>query len=65
MNTPFLNSSAMTFADVSSFTGIYNEASMNGRGAVVGKAARRVAAMARVVERSFSRMSEVVRPAAF
>lgn len=65
MTTPFLSASPLTFADISSGEYIYNEASMNGRGAVIGKAARRVAALARVVERSFSRFPEVVRPASF
>ncbi len=65
MTTPFLSTSPLTFADISSTESIYNEASMNGRGAVIGKAARRVAALARVVERSFSRFPDVVRPAAF
>lgn len=65
MITPFLSTAELTFADVSATAAIYNEASMNGRGTVIGKAARRVAAMARVAERSFSRFPEVVRPVAF
>lgn len=65
MITPFLSTESLSFADISRAAAIYNEASMNGRGAVIGKAARRVAAMARVAERSFSRFPEVVRPVAF
>lgn len=65
MITPFMSNVALTFADISNIEGIYNEASMNGRSVIIGKAARRVSAMARVAERSFSRFPEVVRPVAF
>lgn len=65
MITPFLSSTELTFADVFTTEAIYNEANMNACGAVIGKAARRVAAMARVAERSFARFPESVRPVAF
>lgn len=65
MITPFLSSAELTFADVSSRETIYNEAGMNSYGTVIGKAARRVAAMARVAERSFARFPEAIRPIAF
>lgn len=65
MMTPFLNVAPLTFADISSEEYIYNEADVSNYGAVIGKAARRVAALVRVAERSFTTVPEAIRPSSF
>ena len=65
MLTPFLKSEPLTFADISSNDYIYNEADAVSCGAVIGKAVRRVAAMVRVTERSFTVVPEATMPSAF
>lgn len=63
--TIFSNYSPMTFADISGEEYIYNEAGVSAGGTVIGKAARRVAAMARIIERSFSISQDPMRPMSF
>lgn len=65
MLTPFLNVAPLTFADISSEEYIYNEATVSNYGAVIGKAVRRVAALARVTERAFTTVPEAIRPSGF
>lgn len=65
MLTPFLKTEPMTFAEISSEEYIYNEATMSNYGAVIGKAVRRVAALVRVTERSFTTVPQSTMPSAF